>query len=806
MPRAILLFLLALAPSLLHANEAQKLLDELLSVRLDASRCWRVRDVFLEREDYKLYLNDGFLILAEPYRGRDVAALFIAKETTDFGELVLIPPSMGERESLARFTGETVLNERFRSALMLFTDDTAAALLKQLEESPSSKPDPAEGAALSERWSPVLRNILEGVAGRIMHDTLSNISVQEGFFAAAIGGGRHGRFDAILDPALYEQVSVGQTAWRAEQRFYEIWCQFPSRSVRSGKRERLRSVASLENYRLDVHLNPDLSMRVRAEADLVAGRSGYRTVDVEIASRLKVTSAQLDGAPIEFLQMDMASASASARRANSMVFLMLPAVMPQGARARLVLEYEGTVISRAGENVYFVGSRANWYPRAEPNFTRYEMTFHRPAHLDLAATGRLLEEGVEGDFRVSKFETSEPIRTAGFNLGQYAKATREVDGYTIEVLANRTIEERLRPRSEAIILPDLSGPRRRGGLRSTASVVVPSVVQRTPDPAARIEELADSDAEAFAFFRQRFGPPPTRHVVVSPIPAGFGQGFPGLVYAATLSYLSASDSPLDKLSESDRQFYLELLRPHEIAHQWWGNNVTIESAADLWIMEALATYSSLLFQEEKNGPEAMQTTLADFREHLLGKNQEGETIESAGPVSMGERLQMAKFPTAYRLMLYEKGAWIFHMLRGVLGDEQFFGLLTSLSEEFRLKELSTERLRVEAAKRLPKGYPDPELRDFFDQWVYGTGVPRLSVQFQQKAAGGKVLLEGVLQQRGVPEHFVIPVKLLAKIESGPPRETTVWTDGEETAFRLELPSKAVRVLIDPERRLLAAKE
>ncbi|MCB1019614.1 MAG: hypothetical protein KDC27_06775 [Acidobacteria bacterium] len=806
MPRVLLaLFLLGL-PASLAAGEAQDRLDELLGVRLDPTRCWRIRDLFLEREDFKFYLNDGYLILSEPYHGRDVAALFLAETSLDSGELVLIPPNTGERESLARFTGETVLSERFTSALMLFSDDTAQQLIAEIQSGASAKPDPAKGEALRERWSPVLRNILEGLAARLMHDALSQAPLEDGFFAAAIGGGRHGRFDAVVDPQMHQQVLVGQAAWRAERRFYEIWCQFQSRSVRSGKRERLQSMGALENYDLDVELLPDLSMKVTAAADFVPGRGGYRTMGVEIAGRLRVSSVRLDGEPADFLQLDTASATAAARRENSLVFIMAPAALEPGRPVRVAIDYEGTVITRAGEDVYYVGSRANWYPRAEPGFTAFTMTFRHPAQLDLVATGKLVETSVEGDVRTSKFQSGAPIRTAGFNLGHYAKTSRQTDGYSIEVLANQVIEERLKPQSSAaVLLPDLTGPRRRGPYPVRQQVVVPAIAPRTPDPAARIEELADSDADAFHFFLERFGPPPTQQVIVSPIPAGFGQGFPGLVYAATLSYLSASDSPLDKMNESDRQFYLELLRPHEIAHQWWGNNVSIESGSDLWMMEALATYSSLLYVEHKRGPEALRAALRDFRQHLLGKNQDGEVIESAGPVSLGERLMMAKFPTAYRLILYEKGAWIFHMLRGMLGDEQFFGLLSELSERYRLKELSVDQLRQAAAARLPKGYDDPELQDFFDQWVYGTGVPRFSLTFETKTAAGKTVVEGVLRQQGVPDNFVTPVELRLEADGAKPVVKTIWTEGPESAFRFEVAGKDPRVLIDPNERILAVR-
>ena len=62
-----------------------------------------------------------------------------------------------------------------------------------------------------------------------------------------------------------------------------------------------------------------------------------------------------------------------------------------------------------------------------------------------------------------------------------------------------------------------------------------------------IEKVADLSGEAFRFFLDKYGPAPTSRVVISPIPGSFGQGFPGLVYASTLSYLSPADPPLSRM-------------------------------------------------------------------------------------------------------------------------------------------------------------------------------------------------------------------------------------------------------------------
>ena len=141
-PAIVACFLIARA---LCAGPAEDHLRAIRRVELDPQRCYRVRDVFLEREDVKLYFTDGHLIFGRKVHGRDIAAAFVASEPTDIGEVLIIPPTPGERRSAARFLDETVINEKFRTAVFFFTDDTADALRRAVARSPVSRADAAAG-------------------------------------------------------------------------------------------------------------------------------------------------------------------------------------------------------------------------------------------------------------------------------------------------------------------------------------------------------------------------------------------------------------------------------------------------------------------------------------------------------------------------------------------------------------------------------------------------------------------------------------------------------------------------------------
>src|SRR4029450_11050603 len=128
-----------------------------------------------------------------------------------------------------------------------------------------------------------------------------------------------------------------------------------------------------------------------------------------------------------------------------------------------------------------------------------------------------------------------------------------------------------------------------------------------------------------------------------------GQGFPGLIYLSTLSYVAPS---MPTLNSREQMFFTELLHAHETAHQWWGNIVTANGYHDGWLMEALANYSSLLYLEKRKGPRTVDAILHEYRDNLVKKLDSGGTADSAGPIVMGPRLESSLSPDAWRHVVY----------------------------------------------------------------------------------------------------------------------------------------------------------
>lgn len=773
----------------------------------DAGKCWRVRDLAIAREDIKVYLTDGFIVFSRPVRGRPLAALFWAEVEGGDAEIILLPPSIGERQSLARFISSPNLNEHFRTAVFIFTDGTAAEIEAHIADT-GAKAAPEMGALLADQFSSTLKNLTASFEARIVEDIAGEVRPEFGLFFAALGGTGHGNFDVIHDPQATDQIVVAQLQTREARSYYNIWTSFPSRRVRKDPAlgPPLREF-EIRNVRIEASLAADLRMSSEIQMRIVIPAEGgvrrlQNTLAFDISRRVRVYDVVVDGRPVEVLQRENLRSTLLRGNENEVFLLALEAGLAPGEHT-VTLHADGEVILPAGNGVYFVSARGTWYPHHGLQFANYELTFRSPKHLSVVATGELVEERVEGDIRITRRRSTVPLRIAGFNLGEYKRSTATRGALRVDVYANKSVETALAPRREVLLAPSPTTPMGRTPRQTTPRPVL--MAPAPPDPAGQIELLAVEVADAFEFLTAQFGDPPLKTLAVSPIPGTFGQGFPGLIYLSTLAYLAPRDRPQFASQAMHQVFFSDILVAHEVAHQWWGNTITTAGYRDEWMMEALANYSALLLLERRKGPKALEEILDSYREHLLEKGVNGQPIDAAGPIQLGARLETSETPEAYRAVVYEKGTWLIHMLRRRAGDTAFFGALRALHAEFLRSRVTTEDLRRALSARMPKGSPDPGLEQLFATYAGGTGIPVLRLQSRQKRTAKGVLLTVELEQSGVGEDFAVDVPV--ELDFGRGKAETRWirTDGERTSVEWTLPAAPLRVLLDPKNSLLAVK-
>ena len=767
----------------------------------DRDECYRVRDLTLVKEDIRVYLTDGYLIFSKPVAGRRMAAVFSADVEGGDGEVILLPPDRAERRSLAAFIQAPNLDEHIRAAVLLFTGDVYDQLKSQMANNPSNRKAPEMAPVLDEQWSPVLRNLGTGYQVRLTLDLVGGTAPAGRLFAGLFRSTSLGNFDVVYDPGSMEQILAGQLTTRNNRLYFDTWTSFPARSSRRNPAPQVRD-PQLGDYRIDATVAPDLTLNVVTRVRLKTSAAALAAVQFEMASEMSVTEVRVDGVQAEVLQAESVRLNLS--RGGDSLFLVAPAEPLRAGREYLFeFHHNGKVIHEAGDHIYYVSSRGNWYPANGHRFSNYDLTFHFPRELDLVSVGDTVEDRMDGDMRLVRRRTSAPVRMAGFNLGTYVHAKVERGGYVVDVCANRKLEASLQLRTPSLpplVLQPPPGIAR----RRPDSVEAPAPIEpHVPSPIENLQTLAGEVASSMEFMASRFGPPALPHLTVSPIPGAFGQGFPGLIYLSTLAYVtSAPRSRPGGAAASTDIFFQDVLQAHETAHQWWGNRVVPATYRDNWLMEALANYSALLYLEKRRGARSVEIMLETYRDALLAKNAAGQVVDAAGPIVLGTRLESSQEPRAWRSITYGKGSWIMQMLRGRMGDQKFLALLADISRRYDRKDITTEEFRLLAAEYLPAKSDDPKLESFFEQWVYGTGIPAVKLSWSVKGAAPSVKLTGTVTQSGVDADFTASVPVEITVAKG--RTMTQWVRSADVpaTFTVALKAAPLKVALDPHYGLL----
>ncbi|MEM7356889.1 MAG: M1 family aminopeptidase, partial [Acidobacteriota bacterium] len=254
------------------------------------------------------------------------------------------------------------------------------------------------------------------------------------------------------------------------------------------------------------------------------------------------------------------------------------------------------------------------------------------------------------------------------------------------------------------------------------------------------EELLATVVDSLAYFEKVFGPYPLDELTVVSVDRGFSQSLFGFMTLASANMLDTSIWTV-LLGFEDRRTVVA----HEVAHQWWGHQVAWQSYRDQWISEAMANYSAMLYARHRlntAGPLFVGPT-SGWQEALTATLNGGRTVESIGPLVLGERLQSSRSFSAYQAIVYKKGAVVVDMLARAYGEKVFVEILRHMIAAVSFRQISTETF-VDLIGRISGG----DLSGFAEQFIYGTGLPDVYYRYEfSPTAEGKWLVEGAAQQR-----------------------------------------------------------
>jgi len=778
------------------------------ALRVDSAAAFEITEanrVELRRGGVKIAFEQGELAFLSAFEGRITGAVFSGR-----GHALYAPRDAVEKQQMVLFLGAPVLDQEFIGAYLRFTDETADDLLRELQ---NAGLQPQKDASFASRWSPLLAQINPPHSLRILLEGLSQNPLP--YFYAGLEGVATGPFDVSYDRSREEPLMIGQPRKSGDKSFYDVW----TSSAEPGSKPPPVAFHALQ-YTLDTSILPDNSLEANSAVRIRAETTGERLLIFQLSRSLNTTSITDErGASVPFFQNEGLSPIERSSRGNDFLYVMLPEPSQRAQEFTLRFRYHGNVIQNAGNGVLFVGARECWYPHLgdSADFAGYDLSMRWPRRLRLVATGANLDEREEGEYRVGHWRTEKPVSVAGFNLGEYAFSSLSSGSHTISVYANHQLEQSLDSRLSGPppgMTPELPAPF--GMPPNTPRLDMDST---TPSPADALKNLAKEIDSSIRFYEKLSGPFPFRNLSVSQIPGTFGQGWPGLLYISTFSFLPASAQERAGLSPKSQEHFSDLVPFHEVAHQWWGNVVGWSSYRDQWIDEAISNYLALMFADtQKNSDRALRIWLERYRKQLLNKSAHPERATTEiGSLSLGSRLISSQSPEGYEQVVYSKGAWVIHMLRQMLRqpgaknpDARFTALLQTISSKYAGRAFSTNDLQREVEAVMTKSMALEGGRSmdwFFEQWVRGTGIPHYSLEFSVHDSEKGYVVKGKLFQTGVPRSFIASVPLYSGGTSGHASYlATVVAEGPETSFHFTVSAAPRKIIIDPQMTLLCTTQ
>jgi hypothetical protein len=221
---------------------------------------------------------------------------------------------------------------------------------------------------------------------------------------------------------------------------------------------------------------------------------------------------------------------------------------------------------------------------------------------------------------------------------------------------------------------------------------------------------------------------------------------------------------------------------HELAHQWWGDMITCGSWHDIWLNEGWASYAEALYYLEVMG-------WSHYRSYMNNMAYRG-----GGTIYVEDTTDVWSIFDGN--LSYDKGAWVVHMLRGVLGEEAFFdGVDAYYHSAHQYGSATTEDFKnvFEAATGV-------ELDWFFDEWIYGTYVPhyRYSYGSVPSDTGGYDVFVMVRQiQTTNPQVFHMPLDIVVNFGPGDNDTVVCPIASRRELFKFNYPDDITSVDLDP---------
>jgi hypothetical protein len=757
--------------------ERLTVVEHLYRISLDGAREFSASNLTIGVEDLDVVFESGRLFLVSSDAGATGVVL------VGRGDMRFHPRPATEKGQVKIFGGSETLVAPFTAAFVRMDPSDFDRLVPndRLTEVPV---DPSDLRRAS--------NVFKEEFSKSYHLGLGDLSPElwsllpgPGNFVAEVRTRRYGTLTYARSKNEPEDITLFD---RQRHRNIAI---YPSQETlarrgRSYNEDELRDY-DVEDYKIDLAVSPGrqwldgvatVRMRVRTE--------GMSTVQLRLADALVVRSITSDrfGRLFGF-------------RVNNqnIVVVNLPVGLAQDTVVTLTLAYSGRVEAQSldgGETVavgfgqdqtfetpelapepnYLYSNRIPWYPQAlTTDYATATIKISVPPAFACVASGVLQpgwpqlagEKADQSERKIYSFAAEQPLRYLAFIVSRFARAdTRSV------------------PSSPGV---DISGERIGRSYETLALSV-----EANPRQIKNGQNLSERAADIAQFYASLTGdlPYPSFTIAVTEgnLPGGHSPAyFAQIVQPLPFNALVWRDDP----ASFDR--FPDFFIAHELAHQWFGQAVGWGNYHEQWLSEGFAQYFAALYAQHQRGDAVFQSVMRQMRRWAIRESDQG-------PVYLGYRLGHIKSDgRVFRALVYNKGAAVLHMLRRLVGDDVFFRGVRRFYSTSRFRKVGTEDLR-----KAFEAESGRSLERFFEQWIYGSTLPHLKVQYRVEGSDLAVHVDQI------GEVFQVPVTLTLQYSGGRKADVVVRLGEQSTDARIPLDSTLQSVVINRDDGTLAEIE
>ena len=721
--------------------------ENLYRLSVNSTKRFAAHNLKISAEDIDLMLADGSVFVAEIDQGT-TALVLVGNGTVNFHPA----PDM-EKGQVKIFCGAEALETKFEAAYLRVNPSDVAGLIEpsQLTAAPI---DPRDLRRAQEIFRDESQHSFQMDLGDLSRESWTLLP-GSGDFVAEI---RTRRYDTLTYAKAGNEAEDISFFDRKRHKNISLYASKQKLLMR-GRFYNEDDLVDYDvlNYDIDVAVSPDrMWIEGRAQLRLKVRAYLIGTLTLKLADNLNVRSI----VSYEYGRLF----GIRVKNQNTLV-VNLPTVVPRDSQLTITVAYAGrlppqtpdreTVSLEQGrqqddvpiqlmpEASFLYSNRSLWYPQAPvSDYATARIQITVPSSIECVASGQL-EPGYPGllvgkdptqNRKVYVFSASQPVRYLSFVLSRFTRAETATIAYG---------PARSDMAVDGVALSGIS-------YRSLSLSV-----EANPRQLQRGRELAERTVNIATFYESIVGDSPypsfTIALLENDLPGGHSPG-----YFAALNQPLPTSNLVWRNDPTAFQGFADFFLAHELAHQWWGQAVGWRNYHEQWLSEGFAQYFAALYAQHQRGDDLFASVLRQLRRWAIQESKQG-------PVYLGYRLGHIRGESkVFRALVYNKGAAVLHMLRRMVGDDDFFRGIRRFYRTSRFRKAGTEDLR--AAMEVESGR---SLERFFEQWIYGSAIPKLKLASRVEDNGIVLTIEQI------GEVFEVPVSVTVQYSDRKPVDVVI---------------------------------